>query len=182
MLESNYPDFPGLNLTAETLNCLRKHETPWEDESATPPHGSSLEAQIVNLADEISYYAHDIDDGLRAELITFDALERLALGQEVLKLIKERYPKLGRDHRAYRPQFVRSLIHVLITDIVAATNRRIAVSKIATVNDVYALNKSVADYSEPIQEATDALRQYLYANFYLTDEVQKYTQIGRAHS
>lgn len=177
-LEDNYPDFPGLNLTSETLACLRKHETPWEMEGAAIPHASSLEAQVVNLADEIAYNAHDIDDGLRSGLISLDALLELELGQRAQATILNRYPTLTSTHRAYQAQFVRSIIHLLITDISAATHQRLRERNVQSLADVYKHPKPIADYSAVILDATDELRQYLFANFYSHPDVRRFTDEG----
>lgn len=178
VLENNYPDFPGLNLTRKTLACLRKHETPWEMENAPVPHESSLEAQIVNLADEISYYSHDIDDGLRSGLLTFEALRGLEIGKLVEALLSARYPHMTAEHPAYQAQYVRSVVHILITDITASTSKRLRDLGIASLQDVYKHDKPIAAYSAQLEQATDELRKYLYANFYLHDDVKKWTQAG----
>lgn len=177
-LENNYPDFPGLNLTRETLACLRKHETPWEMEHAPVPHEASLEAQIVNLADEIAYYAHDIDDGLRSGLIHYDALGQLEIGKLVDALLASRYPHLTREHRAYQAQYVRSVVHILITDITSATAKRLRDLDISSLQDVYKHDQPIAAYSDMAEQATDELRKHLYANFYLHPDVKKRTQEG----
>ena len=79
LLEHKYPAFPGLNLTWETLEGLAKHDTvpePPLGQAATEFHHSSLEAQVADLADEITYYSHDLDDGLDSGLLTEEQLER----------------------------------------------------------------------------------------------------------
>jgi dGTPase len=178
VLENNYPDFPGLNLTAETLHCLRKHETPWESETATMPHSASLEAQIVNLADEISYYAHDVDDGLRADIVTLKEFFALDIGQMVQKLMDERYPKLTADSPAFRPQLVRSLTHILITDITNHTEQLLQEHRVQTLQDVYASSRPLARYSPDIERATDQLREYLYGHFYHHPSVRAHMEEG----
>lgn len=177
-LEDNYPDFAGLNLTKETLACLRKHETPWEKPDAPMPHEASLEAQIVNLADETAYHAHDIDDGLRSGLITLQDLGKLEMGKRVEAVLAARYPSLKPDDRAYQPQYVRSVIHILITDIASATHERLRQLEIQSLFDVYRYNKPIANYSDAIDDAMTELRQYLYANFYAHPAVRQYTQEG----
>ncbi|MBI4122309.1 MAG: dNTP triphosphohydrolase [Parcubacteria group bacterium] len=180
VLEHNYPDFPGLNLTAETLNCLRKHEAPWEMPEAPIPHVASLEAQVVNLADEIAYYAHDIDDGLRAQLITMDTLFALRLGVRMRDLVKLRYPTLKPDHHAYNHQLVRALINILITDITGTTTKAITINHITQLDEVYAQTSPIVDYSPDIAKETDELRSFLYSNFYNHPTVRVHTQEGRA--
>ncbi len=177
-LENNYPDFPGLNLAAETLACLRKHETPWEMEGASLPHQSSLEAQIVNVADEIAYSAHDIDDGLRSGLVTLDRLANLEIGRRVLAVLQSRYPNLTPSHHAYQAQYVRTVIHVFITDIASATHAQLRALSVQSLADVYRHDKPIADYSPVMLEASTELRNYLYANFYQHPDVVKRTREG----
>jgi dGTPase len=83
-LEHRYPDFPGLNLTYETREGMIKHETDYDKSDAqgyAPDKRASLEAQIANLADEIAYNAHDLDDGLRAGMFDMAELEELEVWQ-----------------------------------------------------------------------------------------------------
>ncbi len=179
LLEKQYPDFPGLNLTRETLAAIRKHHVPWEDPKATLPHQASIEAQIVNLADEIAYYSHDIDDGLRAHLLRIEDLLELQIGRAVHKVIEKRYPNLTTHDRLYRPQFVRFVIHLLIADIVKTTERNVRDKQISSLADVYALDHPVASYSKQMDDMTQELRNYLYKTFYSSEPVRRFTQEGR---
>ena len=101
LIESNYPDFPGLNLSFEVTEGLRKHQALYEPPPATggePYPSPSLEAQIANVADEITYNSHDLDDGLDSDLISGDQLAGTALWQEVRGEVRARYPALaGRE-------------------------------------------------------------------------------------
>jgi len=178
-LEQNYPDFPGLNLTAETRAAIQKHHVPWEMDSAKPPHKASLEAQLVNLADEIAYYSHDIDDGLRSNILKVDELLQLEIGQLALEVIRYRYTKLDKNSPVFQPQLVRSVLHLLSKDITEYTASRISSLNISSLDDIYALNKPVANYSPAIQEATLELRKYLYKNFYHSQEVSAFTHEGK---
>lgn len=178
-LEQNYPDFPGLNLTAETLAAIQKHHVPWEIEDATTPHKASLEAQLVNLADEIAYYSHDIDDGLRSGILSLEGLLQLEIGQLAMEIIRNRYADIKTSSPIFQPQFVRSILHLLATDITEQTASRLTNLSITSLADVYALDKPIAVYSPVIEEATQELRTYLYANFYHSQEVSSYTHEGK---
>ncbi len=178
-LEQSYPDFPGLNLTQETRAAIQKHHVPWEMKSATTPHQASLEAQLVNLADEIAYYSHDIDDGLRSTILKIDDLLQLEIGQLALEVIRNRYTKLEKDSPFFQAQLVRSVLHLLSKDITENTSSRITALNIQTVDDIYTLDKPVANYSPAIEEATLELRKYLYKNFYHSQEVSKFTHEGK---
>ena len=179
LLENSYPDFPGLNLTTESLNCLRKHETPWEWPEAPMPHGASLEAQVVNVSDEIAYHSHDIDDGVRSGLIKLDELEALKIGSMVMLVLRERYPHLTKGDPTYKAQFIRSLIHFLIVDITETTENNLKLHRIKTLDDVYHFNQPLVSYSEQAEEATNELRQYLFANFYTSPAIRAYTSAGQ---
>jgi len=178
-LEQNYPDFQGLNLTEETLAALRKHEVPWEDNSAPLPHSANLEAQVVNRADEIAYYSHDIDDGIRANLINIEELFTLTIGKKIKALLETRYPELTKKHPSYHPQIQRSLVHLLISDLVETTQENIKKYKIKTLEDVYRLDFPIVDFSDEIEKNTIELREYLFNTFYLSPVVKKYTEEGK---
>jgi dGTPase len=178
-LEKAYPDFDGLNLTQETLAAIQKHHVPWEQEDASLPHKASLEAQIVNLADEIAYYSHDIDDGLRAGILNLEELHKLTIGQMSREIIARRYGDLPEDSYVYRPQLVRSVVHLLVTDIIENTRAMIAKEKIESTLDIYDKAMPIANYSAGMDDATQELRSFLYKNFYHSKPVRKHTDEGR---
>lgn len=183
-LERNYPGFPGLNLTKETLAALQKHHVPWEAElpggkEAQLPHQSSLEAQIVNLADEIAYYSHDIDDGIRSKILGYKDFSQLEIGQLALELTRNRYPMLNESDHEFKPQITRSVVHLLITDIIEVAKQNIKEKKLKKIEQIYASPTPIIHYSNPMEEATQALRSYLYKNFYHSESVIKYTIEGK---
>src|SRR5690349_17936571 len=146
-LERRYASFDGLNLTWETLEGLVKHNGPLTDRAGAPigryrerglPHAirrygetqnlelwsfASAEAQIAALADDIAYDAHDIDDGLRAELFTLDDLAEVALARDIFPEIRSAYPGLDTARTAH--ELVRRLITRMIEDVIAETGRRL---------------------------------------------------------
>jgi dGTPase len=147
-LERRYPTFDGLNLTWETLEGLVKHNGPLIDRQGVPlghyqAHGlpetirdydrlqdlqlwsqPSLEAQVAAFADDIAYDAHDIDDGLRAELFSLGDIAGVALPGRIIADIHAEFPDLD-DARVVH-EFIRRLIGLLIEDVVAETGRRVA--------------------------------------------------------
>lgn len=179
-LERNYPDFPGLNLTEETLTALQKHETPWGNHGEKKlPHRFHLEAQVIDLADEIAYYSHDIDDALRAGFLTFDDFFQIKIGAKVLELIKGRYPGLDKRNLAYQPQIIRSVIHILVNDIIDHTKKRLEAFNINSLDKVYALNIPIVTHSDEISVLKKELRETLFAKFYHSDTVLKHTEEGK---
>ena len=147
-LERRYPAFDGLNLTWETLEGLVKHNGPLTDRSGKPVDRyhergvpetildfsrrqdldlwsfPGLEAQVAAVADDIAYDAHDIDDGIRAGLFGIDDIAAVALPGEIIGEIRAAYPAL--DLSRLVPELIRRLIGLLIEDVVAETNRRLA--------------------------------------------------------
>jgi dGTPase len=125
-LEKRYPDFPGLNLTWEAREGIVKHQTDYdrsEAEGYDPSLLPTVEAQIVNLADEIAYNSHDLDDGLRAEVLRPSTLKGITLWEECLAQIgytpSDRLPDLMRYH------VVRLLINLEIEDLIRETDRQL---------------------------------------------------------
>src|ERR1700730_11067914 len=157
-LERRYPTFDGLNLTWETLEGLVKHNGPLTDRNGGPlgryrAHGipetilryiqmqdlqlwsfPGAEAQVAALADDIAYDAHDIDDGLRADLFRLDELAAVALPGRIIRDIRAAYPALDAARLVH--EFVRRLIGLLIEDVVAETGRRLAALAPRSADDV----------------------------------------------
>jgi dGTPase len=173
-IEKKYPHIDGLNLTFELLEGLQKHREFYE-----PPPGShavcylnpSLEAQVANLADEIAYYSHDLDDGLDCHLIHPAQLESLEVWQESYEEVKRRYPEIeGRELVAY---VIRCIIDREVEDVIATSARRIAETKVGSVEDVRRQPQPLIGYSGPLCEANRALRKFLYANLYYHPDVSQ---------
>ena len=167
LVESNYPDFPGLNLSFEVTEGLRKHQALYEppptvggDQYPSP----SLEAQIANVADEITYNSHDLDDGLDSDLISGDQLAGIALWQEVRGEVRARYPALaGRELCA---SIIRRLIDRQVEDVVATSAANIAAAAVRTVADVRRQPRPLIAYSPERSAANAGLRRFLYENLY----------------
>ncbi|MBM3298412.1 MAG: dNTP triphosphohydrolase, partial [Deltaproteobacteria bacterium] len=139
-LEARYPDFPGLNLTYETRAGIARHSTVYDEapeellKSFAADPQPSLEAQAVNLADEIAYNCHDIEDGLRSGFFDEHDLSELGIWKEVTRLLRERHPGLDRDR--FRYQATRALIDTFIRDLVQATEQAIGEYNIQSAEDV----------------------------------------------
>ena len=165
-LERRYPGFRGLNLTWEVREGIVKHETVYDLPSAEdyePQLRPTLEAQIVNLADEIAYNAHDLDDGLRSGLLRPGQLAQVEVLRELAAELELDLERLSEFDRRV---FVRELLGLMITDVVAATDAVIAAEGIGSLDDVRRFPVPLARYSDRLGAQTAELRGFLYANLY----------------
>lgn len=172
-LEERYPCFNGLNLTWETREGIIKHSPRYENcdlldekeyfRGLRPP----LEAQIIDVADEIAYNNHDIDDGLKAGYITLEQLEKVAIWKETFDMVGKKYPSL--DERRHVYQTISYLIGALIDDVVDHTRRNLAAQGILSLADVrQAPARLLAFHPETLaqtQQLKSFLRKYLYRHF-----------------
>jgi dGTPase len=171
IIETKYPRFRGLNLSYEVLEGLRKHEKFYE----APVKGGdihpnpSLEAQIANLADEITYYSHDLDDGLELNLITPEQLSEIEIWQETLDEIKGHYPDVE-EPRLYS-YVIRCLIDKQAIDVLQTSSEMIRNARINTVEDVRRHSCPLICYSNRRFAQNRALRKFLYRNLYYHPEV-----------
>ena len=121
LLEERYPDFRGLNLSWEVREGINKHSTPYDRASnlieLEPDKSPTLEAQAVDLSDEIAYDNHDLDDGLTSGLIKEEDLRGIPLWRDIHEKINTRYPGLKGQIRKY--QIIRALINTEVTDLIA---------------------------------------------------------------
>ena len=169
LLEERYPHFPGLNLTFEAREGLAKHssyhDSPAEDiseyEMGLAP---TLEAQIINVADEIAYNNHDIDDGLESNLIHREELADVPLWQEVFVNVEKKYPRATLQSKTYTA--ISALIGLLIQDVVAQTRRNIEGNGIETGDDVRRLGRNLVSYSPSVQKESDLLKDFLHNHLY----------------
>ena len=175
VLESPYPEWAGLNLTWETLEGLAKHNGPvrhpgWalaEADAAFPlalAERSSLEAQVAAIADDIAYDNHDIDDGLRAGLLSLDQLLALPFVKRGWDAARARYPQVAAERLI--GELVRSQIGTMVNDLIAETQRGIAELGIETVEDVRAAPRAIAAFSPAMRDDERALKRFMYANLY----------------
>jgi dGTPase len=194
-LERRYPNFDGLNLTWETLEGLVKHNGPLTDRNGAPlaryrEHGvpatildymkrqdlqlwsfAGVEAQIAAFADDIAYDAHDIDDGLRAELFQIDDIATVPLPGKIIGDIRAAYPGLD-SHRLVH-ELIRQLIGFLIDDVVAETDRRLAGLDPGSADDVRGAAAPVAGFSVDVGEADRAIKAFLKPHMYRHPRVMR---------
>lgn len=165
-LERRYPDWQGLNLTYETLEGIAKHETEYDLSQIAgyePELRGSIEAQIANVADELAYNAHDLDDGLQAGLISLEALN----GLEIWRMVCERVGWRGETlDEITRHWLIRELIGVQIDDVLDTTMKRLDALKPQSVKDVQRHHEQIVSHSEEMKQRNRALKDFLYQNMY----------------
>jgi dGTPase len=174
-LEQKYPLFPGLNLTWEVREGLIKHHTAHdhpaegsEFEQASP----SLEAQVANLADEIAYYSHDLDDGLDSGLLSEKQLNsKVPLWRQAAKTVERQYGQLPDECRRYF--IIRCITDLQVKDVVLTTEQLVSAAKIKTMDDVRSHPKSLVQYSPARGKLNEELCQFLYQYLYDNPEVNE---------
>jgi dGTPase len=165
-LEQRYPDFPGLNLTWETREGMVKHESEYDLSDAreySPELRGNLETQICNMADELAYTTHDLDDGLRSGMITPQMLEGIALW-EILTETNNWSGPLLEDLERHR--MIRNLVGLLVTDMIQATDTRLKNSGVKTALDIQRLTYNMIGYSEDMQRRNRGLKDFLSSKLY----------------
>lgn len=171
-LERRYPDFPGLNLTKETLNGLAKHETEYdrlvEIAGLDPSTRGSLEAQIANMVDELAYNAHDLDDGLNSGLITPPDLNGLA----IWRLLCDRLNWHGEImDELTRHIFIRELVGLLVDDVLQTTQAALERLQPQSSEDIQRLPANIIGYTAEMEAMVKDLKAFLFANMYYSFRV-----------
>lgn len=178
-LEQHYASFDGLNLMFETQEGILKHCSPARardlgalGERFLAGRQPSLEAQICNLADEIAYNNHDVDDGLRSGLITLEQLRSVKLFSRHLAEVDRQFPGLADRRRVH--ETIRSIIGAQVADLLMESASRIAKSAPQTVSDVFAAPPLIA-FSAVMHEENRALKIFLREQLYRHYQVVRMT-------
>jgi dGTPase len=179
-LEDKYASFRGLNLTFEAREGILKHcsrrrarELGELGERFLKRRQPGLEAQIANFADEIAYNNHDLDDGLRAGLLTLAQLEAVPLVARHLAVVRKTYRKL--TPKQLRHETIRRLISTLITDLTVTTRRRLAQARPADIDAVRAQSRPLVAFSPALRRETTALKRFLFKHLYRHEHVHRMT-------
>ena len=192
-LEHRYPNFDGLNLTWESLEGIVKHNGPLVDRAPAPlgHHGgtgvpvgiaefdqvydlelssfASLEAQVAAIADDIAYDAHDIDDGLRADLFAVDDLKVMPLTADMIEDIDKRYGGLDQHRRG--AELVRELISCLIGSVVSEARRRLEATQPKSADEVRHCGRQLVAFSPDIADAERDIKAFLKQHMYRHERV-----------
>lgn len=175
LLEDSYPEFPGLNLTFETREGVKKHPERFYKERGK--RFRSLEADLVDLADEIAYNSHDLDDGLRAELINEDQLKDISLWSHCMEYIRKKYPKISQQHKIRLT--IRLIINRQVMDVVENTRRQIQKAGIESVKDLQKTQLPIVVFSQEMKQAHYQLKKFLNKNLYNHYRVIRMTDKGQ---
>ena len=170
-LEEKYAEFDGLNLTFETREGILKHcslknarQLGDVGERFVNKLQPGIEAQIANLADEIAYNNHDVDDGLRAGLLSIEQMREVDLFNQNYEEVMRQYPQI--NERRATHEIIRRMINCQITDLLDATHERIRQCNPASREDIQKLSHPITGYSDNLREKTLQLKKSLRHNLY----------------
>ena len=179
-LERSYADFNGLNLCFETREGILKHcslkyarELGDVGQRFLHKKQASLEAQLTNIADEIAYNNHDIDDGLRSGLIKLEDIRQVTLFENAYQEVIKRYPKL--TGRALIHETIRRIIGRLVIDLTQTSQQNIAEANVTTLDEVRQYSGELIAFSPEIAAASQELKRYLREKLYFHHKVYRMT-------
>ncbi|PLY00429.1 MAG: deoxyguanosinetriphosphate triphosphohydrolase [Desulfuromonas sp.] len=176
-LEERYPGIEGLNLSYETREGIIKHASDYDNpghEAAgefEPDQQPTLEAQIIDLADEIAYNNHDIDDGLKAGYLDLNELRTVQIWEETFQLVVKKFPGLDFERQIY--QTISHLIGRLINDLVVTTEQTLAAMNIESLDDVRRSKKRLVNFSPELSAQNRELKKFLMQRLYTHYKVER---------
>jgi dGTPase len=172
LLEHPYPDFAGLNLMYETRLGLAKHRSPYDNpqDDAFAESNCSLEGQVADIADRIAVNSHDLEDGMRAGLITEEQLEKIQIFTEAQSKIKADSID---DLTIRRTRTAKTIIDILVSDCIDASKKAIAGAGLKTVEDVYHHSENLVVLSAENNAKLGAMEKFLLQSFYLHKTVTR---------
>ena len=171
-LVEKYPDFNGLNLTWETRCGLLKHRYKNQTlDNVVLPVNLSLEAQVANIADDLTYYGHDIDDGIDSNLISKEELNQLSIWRDVINSIKS--SNICQTSEQFIPFAIRCLINLMVTDVISNSENLLLEFNIKNPEQAPQLVETIIDFSPSIKKKTIELKKFLYDHLYNNKTVKK---------
>jgi dGTPase len=184
-LEARYAAFRGLNLTFETREGILKHcsiqnarQLGELGQRFLERQQPGLEAQIANIADEIAYNNHDVDDGLRAGLIGLEQLEAIPFFAARAAAVRARYPDAAEPLLAR--EIIRSMIDHLVTDLITTSRRQIEAAAPTCIDEVRAAGAPLIGLGEDLASGQRALKRFLRSELYAHPRVERMTR--QAHT
>ena len=178
LLEHRYPQFAGLNLTWEVRESINKHRQPYSQPGMTvaldPSVSPLLESQLDDIADEIAYDNHDLDDGLTSGIISEEQLEKTDLWRLAREKVESAYPGMDAEMRKF--QIIRSLIDHQVRDLARGTFERMQKNSIQTIEDVRACRVRLVGFSEEMQTLRAPLKNLLWQEVYHHERVVRMAQ------
>jgi dGTPase len=170
-LEQRYPDFKGLNLSWETREGIVRHSANTEitgtflEKEFAKNEQPTIETQVMDIADEIAYDSHDLDDGIKSGLIFENDLNKeIKLYNTTLKAVKRKYTNLNQELRVYL--IIRNLINLQVTDLIENTAKAAKKLKIVDSSDIKKSKNRVISFSEEMKELRKEMRKFLFDNLY----------------
>ncbi|MCU0652374.1 MAG: deoxyguanosinetriphosphate triphosphohydrolase [Candidatus Omnitrophica bacterium] len=168
ILEERYPDFCGLNLTWEVREAIAKHSSAFDKgekiKGLAPQELPTMEAQIVDIADEIAYDNHDLDDGLTSGLLEVSDLKKIALWNDLESKVARQHPGISAELKKYL--IIRSLIDLQVTDLIRQTEQELNRLKIKSSLQIKKRNKKTACFSPKVLALRKPLRALLVDKLY----------------
>lgn len=181
VIEKRYHDFPGLNLTYELREGILKHHSHYDNPEVPSDlpidGGPSLECQVVNVADEIAYNCHDVDDGLSSGIIQEEQLENVSIWKRHVDRIKKNYADVGQKMR--RHIMVRTLINELVTDLLQQSRLNIVAGNPRNVDDIRNNPEPWLEFSHSIKKENQKLKDFLQDNMYRHDKMVRMAEKAR---
>ncbi len=174
LIEDRYTSFKGLNLTWETREGIIKHSSAYDNPELSdfsPTEQPTLEAQLIDLADEIAYNNHDLDDGFTMNLISINEVESL----EIWQMAKERFDIIPANLKKMVSTVIRTLINLLVTDLINNTETNIEKYNIASLKDVRNASEKIVYFSEHVEQANNELKAFLMEKLYQHPKVARMT-------
>ena len=183
-LEEHYAEFDGLNLTFECREGILKHcsysnalKLGSLGERFINRRQPGLEAQLANFADEIAYNNHDVEDGIRAGLITVEELKSVPLFDQYHSAVRAKYPNLAGRRLVY--EILRRVINHLVSDLIDSSAERLRAAGVASIAEVRSQPAALIGFSPGTRELNQGLKSFLRTNLYKHYKVQRMTSKAR---